>query len=215
MPKFEAKKEDFAKIWQKLGGGGLEPPPWLHHPWIARLIFDVGSQRSYLRHTVRDKLNLETCSRATILINAFGQSLEQLQTCDQVQFTVGSLNDSFQTTIDAYVVPEICAPPPPPFQRQEIREAQYCYPYLQGIKLAESCKESEDMEIDLLVWGDHVWKFPLNEVIRGENDLEGPVAVNTRVGWVLSGPVQIESKETLSGVNFVATTHVLKVGNTP
>ena len=22
MPKFEAKKEDFAKIWQKLGGGG-------------------------------------------------------------------------------------------------------------------------------------------------------------------------------------------------
>ena len=25
MPKFEAKKGDFAKIWQKLGG--LQPPP--------------------------------------------------------------------------------------------------------------------------------------------------------------------------------------------
>ena len=31
------------------------------------------------------------------------------------------------------------------------------------------------MEIDLLIEGDHVWKFLLNEVIRGENDLEGPV----------------------------------------
>ena len=55
----------------------------------------------------------------------------------------------------------------------------------------------------------------MNEVIRGENDLEleGSVATNTRVGWVLSGPVQIESEETLSSVNFVATTHVLKVRN--
>ena len=102
-----------------------------------------------------------------------------------------------------------------PPQRQEIREAQYRYRYLQGIKLAESCEESEDMEKDLLVGGDHVWKFLLNEVIRRENDLEGPVATNTRVGWVLSGPVQVESKETLFSVNFVATTHVLKVGNTP
>ena len=64
---------------------------------VARLIFDVGSQRSYLRQTVREKLNLETCSRATMLINAFGQSAEQLQTYDQVQFTVCSLNNSFQT----------------------------------------------------------------------------------------------------------------------
>ena len=79
---------------------------------VGRLIFDVASQRSYLRQAVRDKLNLETCSRATMLINAFGQSAEQLQTCDQVQFTVGSLNDSYQITIDAYVVPEIGAPAP-------------------------------------------------------------------------------------------------------
>ena len=27
MPKFEAKKGDFAKIWQKLGGGGYSPSP--------------------------------------------------------------------------------------------------------------------------------------------------------------------------------------------
>ena len=38
-------------------------------------------------------------SHATMLIYAFGQSAEQLQTCDQVQFTVGSLNDIFEITI--------------------------------------------------------------------------------------------------------------------
>ena len=35
-----------------------------------------------------------------------------------------------------------------------------------------------------------------------------------RVGWVLSGPVKIESKHTLASVNFVAT-HVLKVSANP
>ena len=27
VPKFEAKKGDFAKMWQKLGGGGYSPQP--------------------------------------------------------------------------------------------------------------------------------------------------------------------------------------------
>ena len=65
--------------------------------------------------------------------------------------------------------------------------------------------------IDLLIGGDHIWKFLQSEEIRGEENGEGPVATNTRVGWVLSGPVKIESKHTPGSVNFVAT-HVLKVG---
>ena len=34
MLKFEAKKGDFAKIWQKLGGGYSPPAPRLRRPWI-------------------------------------------------------------------------------------------------------------------------------------------------------------------------------------
>ena len=38
MLKSEAKKGDFAKIWQKLGGGGARAPqpPWLRRPCEVR-----------------------------------------------------------------------------------------------------------------------------------------------------------------------------------
>ena len=81
---------------------------------VVGLIFDDGSQRSYLSQTAREKLNLEKCGRAAMLINVSGQTTQQLETRDQVQFTVESLQDDFKITIDSYVVPEICAPPPPP-----------------------------------------------------------------------------------------------------
>ena len=101
---------------------------------IVRLIFDDGSQRNYLSQTAREKLHLETCGRAAMLINVFGQTAQQLETSDQVQFTVESLQDDFKLTIDSYGVPEICAPPPPPLQRQKIQEARHHYPYLQNIQ---------------------------------------------------------------------------------
>ena len=75
----------------------------------------------------------------------------------------------------------------------------------------------------MLIAGDHIWKFLLSEEIQAEENGEGPVeiqaeengegpvATNTRVGWVLSGPVKIESKHTFASVNFVPTP-VLKVG---
>ena len=99
---------------------------------VVRLIFDDGSQRSYLSQTAREKLNLETCGRAALLINVFGQTAQQLETRDQVQFTVESLQDDFKITIDSYVVPEICAP----LQRQKIQEARHHYPYLQNIPIS-------------------------------------------------------------------------------
>ena len=42
------------------------------------------------------------------------------------------------------------------------------------------------MVIDLLIGGDHTWKFLLSEEIRGEENGEGPVATNTRVGPINS-----------------------------
>ena len=78
---------------------------------VVTLIFDDGSQRSYLGQTAEEKLNLETCGRAAMLINVFGliwQTAQQLETLDQVQFTVECLKDDFKITIDSYVVPEIC-----------------------------------------------------------------------------------------------------------
>ena len=47
----------------------------------------------------------------------------------------------------------------------------------------------------------------MNDVRRGESG-HGPVATKTHLGWVLSGPIDVDTKDTLASVNFVAT-HVL------
>ncbi|CAB4039577.1 G2 M phase-specific E3 ubiquitin- ligase, partial [Paramuricea clavata] len=52
----------------------------------ARLIFDSGSQRSYITSTIRDKLNLPIVRRDTLKINAFGSKDEDITSCNMVQF---------------------------------------------------------------------------------------------------------------------------------
>lgn len=48
------------------------------------------------------------------------------------------------------------------------------------------------------------------EIRRGE---DGPIALHTRFGWVLSGPMAAASQET-SAVNLI-TTHTLRVNAEP
>ena len=62
--------------------------------------------------------------------------------------------------------------------------------------------------MNILIGADYMWPFMESQTKRGEFD--EPVAVLTKLGWVISGPMKMECKEKLSSINFV-TTHVLKV----
>ena len=63
------------------------------------------------------------------------------------------------------------------------------------------------METDLLIGLDHLYKFMQNAKREGE-DKQGPVAIKTGLGWILSCPVEIKHDKRLSSVNLVPT-HVL------
>ena len=80
-------------------------------------------------------------------------------------------------TIAALTFPVICSPLP----------AKVCtsYAHLDGLELAdEPC--SSGGSIDLLIGSDYYWNFVTGETKRGE---EGPIAVNSKLGWLLSGPI--------------------------
>ena len=65
------------------------------------------------------------------------------------------------------------------------------------------------MQIDLLIGSDYIWNFFDGKTIGGEETGEGgPVAVSTKVGWVLS--VENLPQEKLSSIQFLST-HVLRV----
>ena len=44
----------------------------------------------------------------------------------------------------------------------------------------------------------------MNDVRKGESG-HGPVATKTHLSWVLSGPIDVDTKDTLASANFVAT----------
>ena len=65
------------------------------------------------------------------------------------------------------------------------------------------------MKIDLLIGSDQYWNLVTGETRRGSS---GPVAINTRLGWVLSGPTASSPPEASSACLM---THTLRVDGQP
>ncbi len=78
------------------------------------------------------------------------------------------------------------------------------YDYLRDLRLAYYSPGDElnaDRPVDLLVDADVFWLFVVDGIIRGEGN--GTVAMKTKLGWVISVPVQ--------GVNSNQNFHCFRV----
>ena len=85
------------------------------------------------------------------------------------------------------------------------------FQYLKGLKLADYPPGSQaELEVDVLLGSDFMWRTMTGEIIQGEEN--EPVAIGTKFGWVLSGPVENMPRTLLSNVNLTAT-HVLRVNH--
>jgi hypothetical protein len=71
-----------------------------------------------------------------------------------------------------------------------IGESVRKYTHLQGLDLAEPVSKGELIEFDVLIGLDHYWNIVTGETIRGAS---GPIAVYTKLGWILSGPTSADS----------------------
>eukprot|EP00794_Sanderia_malayensis_P016989 gene16989-18701_t len=171
---------------------------------LARLIFDNGSQKSYVSEELRNKLRLPTLSQETLSIKTFGMNDGTLQVCDLTQIAVRSPFTDEVTYVDVYVVPMVCAP----LTRQVIKEAVNLYPHLQRIPLADFNPNGEELDVQILIGADAIWNLMTGRSIRGEL---GPVALETKLGWVLSGTVPGVITTSTTQTNLIQT-HVLRVG---
>ena len=76
------------------------------HPVVNMcILFDSGSQRSYISERAKAKLNLPPKRKQKLLIKMFGQENEQLKECDLVEFCVGELSESSKVQMTALAVP--------------------------------------------------------------------------------------------------------------
>ena len=167
----------------------------------THVIFDSCSQRSYITSKTREQLNLPTIGKETLLIKTFGNNSASVRKCEVVQLCVRTINGMIMSLPTPFV-PVICSP----VSNQEIQGTVKCYPHLQGLQLA--CRTSNSVSVDVLIGADQYWSFFTGGIIKG--DPFGPDALETKLGWVLSGPAACPTSTESCTVNL-GSTHVLKM----
>ncbi|XP_065902449.1 uncharacterized protein [Dysidea avara] len=166
-----------------------------------RLILDSGSQRSYLTERAKNSLGLDRVKKQKLSIATFGAS-QSSTTCSDVVRVGISTKDGEGEILDVLVVPHICQP----LSAQPIDLCSKIYTHLAPLNLADTHHNDTPLEIDMLVGSDFYWQLTTGDVIRGQM---GPVAINTKLGWVLSGPINTDTVD--SSTSTVMTVHTFHI----
>ena len=156
----------------------------------VRAIFNCGSQRSYVTNRLKASLTAQAMSVDTLMIKTFGSSEGKTQTCDVVDLLLKTRGGE-DIQLPFLAVPLICEP----LRVQPLSHVVESFPHLAQLDLGDTGGESD---IDMLVGLDLYWRLVTGRVVRGE---DGPVAVETVFGWVVSGPTD----STPESMTFMST----------
>ncbi len=177
-----------------------------HQSRRVRIVLDSGSQRSYVTEHVARELSLTPEGKQPMTIMTFGTSEEQPQVCDRVRLSL-ALKNGRTRQLKLFTVPIICEP----LSCQPVSVCQDSFDHLMGLDLADPSDGRSRLDIDILVGSDQYWDLTTGETRRGRS---GPVAINTELGWVLSGPAACTSPDQNQPFTSL-TTHTLRVDGLP
>ena len=80
------------------------------HKINVRLLFDTGSQHSYVSEGLRQELACPTVKTETLMIKTFGTTTGELKSHDMVKVCIQGLNSEEVIDVYAYAVNTVCAP---------------------------------------------------------------------------------------------------------
>ena len=166
----------------------------------ANILFDEGAQRSFVSQKLSALLKLQPRNTENICIAGFGAEYPSNQLLGTANVNVQSLTGE-QIPLSALIVPHIATPLHNSFQACVKK-----IPHLQGLVLAHFVTREENFEISLLIGADHYWDFVEDHIIRGN----GPTAMQSKLGYLLSGPLPIVQK-TLGITNILHVSATCKV----
>jgi len=141
----------------------------------VQMLFDLGSQRSYVTEELMKKLNLDIECNEMLNLNTFGSSKFAKVKCNRVTFFV-RLNDYDDVEVSALTHKVICFP-------LRTRVAVGNHAHLRGLTLADNSLGSS-CKIDVLIGADKYYDFIVGDIVKGS---AGPVATKSKLGWLLSG----------------------------
>ena len=164
------------------------------------VVLDSGSQRSYITEQLKTELALKSTGEQSMSIMTFGSREESPRVCEVVNVRM-ELRGGQMKQLTLFVVPLICEP----LTCQPVVFCRDNFPHLSGLTLADPLDGQEQLEVDILIGSDQYWSLITGETRRGEN---GPVGVQTKLGWVLSGSVDLPTEDQARTTLVTHTLHI-------
>ena len=147
----------------------------------GHILFDEGAQRSFITQELADQLQLKPAGYENISVASFGAQVSTTRRLAIASIHIHTLNKG-QIPVTVLVVPKLAAP-----IRNSVRTHLNKLSYLRGLPLAHPVTSDENFQISILIGADFYWQFVQDRVVRGD----GPVAVESKLGYLLSGPLPL------------------------
>jgi hypothetical protein len=143
----------------------------------VNILLDEGSQRSFITSNVAQKLgiNITDCDSENLQLSTFGSQSTGVQSVPITDITLLTREDSVHMRY--LIIPTISSP-----VKNYTPATIENYAYLRDLPLADHVM-ADTFDIDILVGADYYWSIVNSEIVRGP----GPTAVNTKLGYLISG----------------------------
>ena len=153
------------------------------HQATANILFDEGSQRSFILQSLADELDLHPYKTDKVFLSTFGAHSPSIHTLNVAHVYLITKSGE-QLPLSVLIVPTIAAPIHS-IAASDIPQL----PYLKDLPLAHPVTTDRQFQISLLIGADHYWSIIENHIIRGN----GPTAMKSKIGYLLSGPMPFTS----------------------
>ena len=165
----------------------------------GRLLFDDASSKSYITSALAASLQLVSINKRDIVVKGACATSTTMQ-CDVVQFAVKTSDPRIEIIVTALVLDIICHP----IEGQTVKmDLVNTFPYLKGVEINDMMSSGKPKHIDVLIGGDYYYSFITN-ITKQPSLGRGPVAIWTKVGWVLGGPLVGSKNSSSSHVNVTS-----------
>ena len=147
-----------------------------------RLLFDSGSQRTYVLRTLVDAIEAETIRTEYLAVRMFGASTTECLPRDVASITISDRADLESIQVEPTVVEKRCNP----IQCHELDIAESTNMRLNEFDLADTYHTADEILIKILIGLDYYWSIVMGGVIRTSS---GPVGITNKFGYILSGAI--------------------------
>ena len=147
---------------------------------FVRILFDGGSQRSYVTSSLKEKLKLAVLRTKKLMISTFGATGSEMKKIEVVQLKINCLGDGGYVYLEVLVIPQFCAPLP----NQRPKTVKSLYKHLDRLILSDYADLGDGCG---RISRSGLLFFMSGTCIKGHKP-NCPVALESRIGWVLTGP---------------------------